>query len=161
MRIPVHGGTPATVIGDVSEAEFGFSPDGSTLAFVDWSRQGDELVLANADGSNKRTLTKTAPGVNFLRDPMFSPDGKTIACETRFKEADSVHVKIVGFSLDAGEQRPISDKKWANMFGGVWLPNGNLIISGTEMSAEPPQLWVISPDGQTRAITSGLSVIRA
>lgn len=162
MRIPIHGGTPATVIGELPEYDVGFSPDGSTMAFVRelrGGRDGVELVLANADGSNQRTLTKTAPGVGISNSPMFSPDGKTIACETWFKEANSSYFKIVGFSLDAGEQRSISDKKWANMFGGVWLPNGNLIVSGTERSAEtltPPQLWVISPDSQARAITSGL-----
>jgi TolB protein len=159
-RIPIQGGTPATVIGDVSEAEFGFSPDGATMAFVSWSlKNGDELLLANADGSNKRSLAKTAPGVRIVQDPMFSPDGKTIACEISFKEVNSVYFKIVGFSLDGGQQRPISDKKWANMSGGVWLPNGNLIVSATEISLEtqlPSQLWVLSPDGQTRAFTSGL-----
>jgi serine/threonine protein kinase/Tol biopolymer transport system component len=161
-RIPIQGGKPATVIEVVSDVEFGFSPDGSTLAFardLGEGRDGVELLLANADGSNKRTLTKTAPGVSIVEGPMFSPDGKTIACATSFKEANSSYFKIVGFSLDGGQQRSISDKKWANMFGGVWLPNGNLIVSGTESSSEtqvPPQLWVLSPDGQTRAFTSGL-----
>jgi serine/threonine protein kinase/Tol biopolymer transport system component len=160
MRIPIHGGTPATVIAEVPEDAFGFSPDGSTLAFVRELREGRdgvELVLANADGSNKRTLIKTAPGVSIPNSPMFSPDGKTIACETWFKETN--YYQIVGFSLNAGEQRSISEKKWTNMFGGVWLPNGNLIVSGTESSSEtllPSQLWVLSPDGQIRAITNGL-----
>src|SRR5207249_8399846 len=31
MRIPIQGGTPATVIGEVPEDAFGFSPDGSTM----------------------------------------------------------------------------------------------------------------------------------
>ena len=160
-RIPIQGGAAATVTGPVSDVGFGFSPDGSTMAFVSGfkNENADELLLANADGSNKRSLTKTAPGVRVVEAPMFSPDGKTIACPTSFKEANASYFKIIGYSVHAGEQRPISDKKWGNMSGGVWLPNGNLIVSATEISSEtqlPPQLWVLSPDGQTRAITSGL-----
>src|SRR5205085_3619905 len=73
------------------------------------------------------------------------------------------YLKIVGFSLAGGEQRPIGDKRWADIFGSVWLPNGNMIVSAIERASEsqvPAQLWLVSPDGQAKALTSGLTEYR-
>lgn len=56
-----------------------WSRDGRQIAYVSWNdaRQG-ELRVANADGSNVRTVTRT-PGL-YAR-PRFSPDGQTIVFE--------------------------------------------------------------------------------
>ena len=161
MRIPIRGGTPTTVISEVPEDGFGFSPDGSTMAFARERPDGVELVLANIDGSNQRVLVKPSGGSGIVNRPMFSPDGKTVACQVRYKAGNATYVRIVGFTLAGAEQRVVSDKEWANIFGGVWLPNGNIIVSAVERSSDtqvpgPPQLWLIPADGAAKPITNGL-----
>ena len=58
------------------EFEPAFSPDGRTLAYVEWDdERGSELKLAAPDGGSVRTLV-TSAGV--LRSPSFSADGRRL-----------------------------------------------------------------------------------
>jgi len=162
MRVPVHGGKPEVITGESPDSWFGLSSDGSKLVFVrqlNGGRGGEEIVLANSDGSNKRTLEKTSPGTEIPTAPIFSPDDKTVACPIAFKEANTQYFKLIGYSTGGGDSRTISDKHWREISGGVWLPNGNLVIAAADASSDSQavsQLWNISPDGQARALTSGL-----
>jgi Tol biopolymer transport system component len=82
-----------------------------------------------------------------------------VACPISFKEANAQYFKIVGYNVGGGEPRTISDKHWREISGGVWLPNGNLVIAAVDAASDSqavPQLWNISSDGQAKALTSGL-----
>src|SRR5687768_2781139 len=57
--MPVTGGTPTRIAEGLSyEQQPRWSPDGSRLAFVSDRGGGDNIWLMNADGSNKKQLTK-------------------------------------------------------------------------------------------------------
>ena len=155
-KLSIRGGPAVKVVDDPLDG-VSFSPDGSTMVFTRELKDGAAIVLANPDGSNERTLAKTAPVINV---PLFSPDGKTIACQMQFKDESGTYFKIVGINLADGQQRVLSDKRWQNAWGAVWLPNGNIVISATEKISDPAQLWSISASGEPKAITSGLTNYR-
>jgi serine/threonine protein kinase len=162
MRVPIQGGKPEIVIEEVPAGGFGFSPDGTKMAYARELHNGSEdveLVLSDSDGSNKRTLTRTSPGGRIEGCGVFSPDGKTITCSVSFKAENIQYFKIIGYNIANGEPRTVCEKQWRYIFGGAWLPNGQLIVSAIDGSSEPqspPHLWIISPDGQAKAITGGL-----
>ena len=57
------------------------SPDSSKITYVsvDLFRSGNNLYIANVDGSNPQEVPITSPRIPDIRDaPMFSPDGKSI-----------------------------------------------------------------------------------
>jgi eukaryotic-like serine/threonine-protein kinase len=77
-RVAVVGGEPRRLVDDVSSADF--SPDGQRLAFTravqESNRQQTAILVADADGSNARELTRTDLGALH---PRWSPDGKQVA----------------------------------------------------------------------------------
>ncbi len=164
MRVLSTGG-PAQEIAP-SAAYFtvaAFTPDGATLLFVREAKESgkdiSEIVSAKLDGSDLRSVGKTQPGDFISNSLSISPDGKTVACQLQVKEGDARYVKIVGYDIASGAQRPLSDKNWGNTFGLVWLANGNLLVAGYERSSQTqrtPQLWLVTQDGRSKAITSGL-----
>ena len=155
MRIPVEGGTPVKVVNNPNEG-MTFSPDGSTMVFTrELTGGGGSIVFAGLDGSKERTIA-SFPDNAVVGIPVFSPDGKTVGCAMRYKDGGGGFLKIVGVSAADGKLRTISELKWNNFFGAVWLSNGNLVISANVNISDPSQLWSISPTGEARAITSGL-----
>ncbi len=158
MRLSITGGTPAKVLDGLNDG-VSFSPDGANMVFTRQlvgGQSGQAIILANPDGSNERTIAKTGPEILVVNRPVFSPDGKTIACQTGFKDESGQFFKIVGFNVADGKQHVISDKKWNSMWGMVWLSNGTLVVSAREKFSNASQLWSVPPSGEPRAITTGL-----
>src|ERR1700735_2378202 len=80
-RSPVLGGAPQKLATDV-DTNITFSPDGRSLAYsVNNNPQLGKfrLVLHSLETGEEKTLV---PGISKqrLRDPAWSPDGKTIVC---------------------------------------------------------------------------------
>jgi Tol biopolymer transport system component len=61
-----------------SQPEFdpSWSPDGHSIVYVTWTRNGGDIWLANADGTG--TPKRISDHSDFYRNPAFAPDGKTI-----------------------------------------------------------------------------------
>lgn len=74
MDLP--SGTPRRVTtGTDGEFMPAWSPDGRSLAFVTWSRQGGHIFSVSPDGGQARQLTNKAA---FYSYPVFAPDGSKI-----------------------------------------------------------------------------------
>lgn len=91
--MPIAGGTPTRIAEGLAwEVQPRFSPDGRRIAFTSDRGGGDNVWIMNADGSDKRPLTKE--DFRLLNQPTWSPDGQFIAAKKHF---------TTGRSLGTGE----------------------------------------------------------
>ena len=89
----IGGGAPTRIAeGLAYEQQPRFSPDGRRIAFTSDRGGGDNIWIMNADGSDKRQLTKE--DFRLLNQPSWSPDGRFIAAKKHF---------TTGRSLGTGE----------------------------------------------------------
>jgi eukaryotic-like serine/threonine-protein kinase len=159
-QVPVLGGAARQIVEDVDSA-ITFSPDGKRFAFVrGYTQEGETaLIVANADGTEEQKLAvKKQPDI--LVQPVWSPDGKIIACSAR-STAGGIHMEIVEIQVANGAERTITPQKWLFIGGLNWLSDGSgLIISALEETPASghTQIWKVSyPAGEARRITNDLN----
>lgn len=166
-RVPVLGGTPAKLAVNAIDSNVTFSPDGKQLAYlVGHEKQGEsDLVVADADGRNQRTLySRKLPEFMvpvFFTGPSWSPDGKTIACPVSRVNGNS-RVAIVSVA-DGSEQEVSAQQQWTFMGRVLWLPD----MSGLLVVARTPevinvQIWFVPyPAGEPHRVTNDLDNYRS
>ena len=78
--MPIAGGTPTRIAeGLAYETQPRFSPDGKRVSFTSDRGGGDNIWVMNADGSDKRQLTKE--DFRLLNQASWTPDGQFIAAK--------------------------------------------------------------------------------
>ncbi|WP_133366110.1 amidohydrolase family protein [Qipengyuania sediminis] len=81
--LAIAGGTPRRIAEGLAwEAHPRFSPDGRRIAFTSDRGGGDNIWVMNADGSDKRQVTKE--DFRLLNQPSWSPDGEYIVAKKHF-----------------------------------------------------------------------------
>jgi imidazolonepropionase-like amidohydrolase/Tol biopolymer transport system component len=81
--LPIEGGTPRRISEGLAwDVHPRFSPDGTRIAFTSDRGGGDNIWVMNADGSDKRQLTKE--DFRLVNQPSWSPDGRFIAAKKHF-----------------------------------------------------------------------------
>ncbi|HXX21760.1 MAG TPA: protein kinase, partial [Terriglobia bacterium] len=124
-----------------------WSPDGKYLAYVD--RQPEQapptlFLLAVEDPDDQRPLTTPADHQWADFDPLFSPDGKTVAFARRYGEADAADLFLV--RLAAGKPKRLTfDNGVVN--GHAWTPDGAYIIFSSDRLGGAARLWKVSASG--------------
>ncbi|MBS1792113.1 MAG: protein kinase [Acidobacteria bacterium] len=162
-QVPVLGGTPKKVLRDI-DSPVAISPDGKQLAFIRRLRgKGeDQLMLANADGSNIRTLS-SRKGADFynIAGLDWSPDGKLIACPAG-SNSGVRHMFVAEINVATGQEKPLSPTKWANVGRVSWVHDGKgLVIGAMEQGSSLTQIWFVPyPGGQIQRITNDLNDYR-
>jgi serine/threonine protein kinase/Tol biopolymer transport system component len=161
-RVPVAGGKPQFVIGEVNGAP-AFSPDGRRLAFVRLTASSWEasIIVANADGSGAFALATVRRPKFFDQHTLaWSPDGRSIACFTgeavRYSEA-AFH--LVEIRVADRVQRPIGSQTWAWPRSIAWAAGGDvLIVNAASRGDEVYQLWTVyHSTGHAARLTNDLS----
>jgi Tol biopolymer transport system component len=162
-QVPILGGTPRKILSGGVASPITFSPDGQRFAFIrSIEGQGDQLMLANADGSAERILVRRGGNDWFNgAGPSWSPDGKTIACAAG-SDTGGTHMTIVGVEPDTGASKPLTSHKFSgDVHRVVWMSDGSglIALAQTEFQeAGSTQLWFVSfPEGLTRRITNDLN----
>ena len=139
-----------------------WSPDGSRIVFTHQfcnasanpGPQRTEIIVANADGSNRRTVATSAESPEH---PVWSPDGSQVAYVAN-------HASIVIVNSDGTGRRVV--KKMRGIGWPDWSPDGktilftrvNIVSEGTVEGALDTDLYVIGIDGSgMRQLTSGLA----
>ena len=138
--MPIEGGTATRISEGLAwEVHPRFSPDGSRIAFTSDRGGGDNIWVMNANGSDKRQVTKE--DFRLLNQPTWSPDGRFIVAKKHF---------TTGRSLGTGE---------------IWLYHvsggGGVLLVKRVNEKHQKELGepVFSPDGKavyyTRNVTPG------
>ena len=155
------GSKPTPVISMPMAGPFGFtwSPDGKYFAFV-----SDGLKVADADGSNVRTLTQNfAGGLRF--EPVWSPDNSTLAFITwdgpgAFSDKQSTpegkdtweqwdYQSFKGTNIHLVDVKSGQERRLLPDTGNIdpaWSPDGKQIAFASTRSGNS-EIWVINADG--------------
>jgi Tol biopolymer transport system component len=141
--------TPGSAKELATGVEPGFSPNGELIAFV----KSRKLLVMRTDGSGERIVFEDAPG-NYVDDPAFSPDGKTIFfSRDTGKEGYS---DIWSIPLAGGEPRRLTftgghETEVAAEFPEV-APNGRFVVFQRDGAT-----MTMRPDGsRLKKLTKGL-----
>ncbi|HEV2860549.1 MAG TPA: protein kinase [Pyrinomonadaceae bacterium] len=162
-RVSKLGGAQRKILDDVGTAVT-FSPDGARLAFVRTNRALDtpDLVVAQADGAAERLLARRtrADSATFMADlkragPVWSPDGKVLACPTLSLAPDrEMNLELI--DADTGAGRRLNLKPWHDISSAAWLADGSaLVVSAAAAPGAPWQLQLLAyPGGEVRKVTN-------
>lgn len=156
-RVPVLGGEVRRVLEGV-ESQITFSPDGSRFAFYrsNGGQNETSLLVTNSDGSGEPVVLASRKLPDFLYgSPVWSPDGKTIACPESSLTAN-VTYKVTGFNIENKEAFVLTNKPWTMIQDIVWLrDNSGFLMSASESQGRPLQIWrVLSDNGEAKRLTN-------
>ncbi len=171
-RVPFLGGTPKRLLDGIS-SPIGWAPDGQRFAFVRAMFNGPStLVVANADGSNERTLGTRALPAQFTSltsrstpsaqgaviPPAWSPDGKTLAITGYDSRSGVLLREAVFVDVASGRPQSIPLREESTSDAIAWLDAGHLVLSMEGRNDAVSQLWVLSyPDGKWSRLTNDLT----
>ena len=147
------GGHPRKLLQGMQGARW--SPDGTRLACIlPGSSLGDALIVADADGSNTRTLIP-AEGGHHVHWPMWSADGRTIYFIYTYQSWNTEQSEIYRISLDGGRLEPVVRSLRRSVYP-VPLPGGDLLFSANPDSVELGLWWRSGRGGDPRPLTAGI-----
>jgi Tol biopolymer transport system component len=163
-QLPVLGGSPRKLLTGIGSA-VAFSPDGRQMAFFQSTGLSDEVIVANADGTNGRSIATRGGDEQFFRGTFstlaWSPDGKTIAGPLRnFPEN---YMSVFAVSVESGEIKAFSSKRWFDIKQVAWLTDGNrLLLTAQDTANADFNIWEVSfPSGDARKVTNDLNSYRS
>ncbi len=159
-QVPALGGTPRKILEDI-DSPITFSPDGSEFAFVRGAIDppGSRMIVANADGSNERTLASTTGSGRFLNEkPSWSPDGKRIAVAHTPRDAVGER-DVVTIDIATGDVRQLGAPYWMDATEVAWLSDGSgVLVTGTGKGTTNGQIWRVDyPSGALTRVTNDLT----
>ena len=159
-RVPVLGGPIEKVIERIS-GPASFAPDGKRLVLERAIGDNRSLVIADTDGHEERTLVMR-PGPTIFGLPVWSPDGKRIACVYGSLEnlsSSTPYLGVTSFDASSGAETKVTDERWVGIAQLSWLPDSTaIVLSATEQELSPSQIWQLAfPSGEVRRVTNDLN----
>jgi Tol biopolymer transport system component len=124
------------------ERDPAYSPDGTRLAYTEYTDAGSRVIVADAEGRGATPLTGLAPSERE-RDPAWSPDGSMIALTHAVPLGEgyrsSVRIVRVADGLALGEVQVPAPLAGEDV-QPAWSPDGSRIalVRTASRTAEPP-----------------------
>jgi eukaryotic-like serine/threonine-protein kinase len=154
-RSPLLGGTPEKLTEDV-DSKITVSPDGRKVAFVRYDNPEPgkfQLIVRSLDQGAETALTGGASSQG-LRNPAWSPDGKTILCD--MPQMGNGLEGLVAVDAATGQRRSITSSDEA-IFLPTWMPDGRGLLALTQdrsTNFTRTQIAFISyPEGKVSPVT--------
>ena len=159
-QVPFLGGASKKILTNIA-CPISLSPDGKQFAFgryYDDSNE-DELLVANADGTNERSLLRPHPGRLSEAAASWSPDGKTVAVGYGQQDSGGDYIVVALVSVADGTLKLMPTPRWFDIGPIVWFSDGSgLALQVQEQEFGKSQIWQLSyPGGEARRITNDLS----
>ncbi|MGA9563890.1 MAG: protein kinase [Candidatus Korobacteraceae bacterium] len=157
--VPALGGAPRQIASDIGSVA-SFSPDGKRMVYrrTIQDKGEDELLIANADGSNEQVIFRHESGINgFATQPSWSASSNLIALGAFQLGAKNTLASILVLTP---EGRLIKSLPLPMLVRDLaWLPDSSgLFFIGVEKSTSRQQVWFQPyPEGQPFKITNDLS----
>jgi serine/threonine protein kinase/Tol biopolymer transport system component len=159
FQVASLGGAPRKLIFDVDSA-VSFASDGTRVCF----RRGhpdtnsDGLMIAELETGKERELLRIKNPDGFEAAPVWSPDGRTIACAIQ-SNAGGVKSRLVLIDAETGKSAPLGTHTWLTIDTLGWMKdNQALLVSALEVSAGGAhQIYrVATPGGEVARLTNDL-----
>jgi Tol biopolymer transport system component/predicted Ser/Thr protein kinase len=156
--VPSLGGVPRQIVGDVG-SRAAFSSDGKRIAFTRkvFDKGEDELVVANADGSDENIIFRRNLGIEgFTSSPSWS--SSDLIAIGAFAARKNLIAEIVVLTTKGKIVKTIPTPLW--LFDMAWLPNssGLFLVGGEKATGFRSQIWFQPyPARQRMKITNDLS----
>ena len=128
-RVSINGGETELLSGGPAfDMQPRYSPDGKTIAFTSDRGGGDNIWLMDADGANRRAVTKES--FRLLSSPYWTPDGEYLVVRKHFTGTRSLGAgEIWMYHVKGGSGLQLTEKQ-------TWTSDQN------EPSVSPDGRWV-------------------
>ena len=141
--VPPWENTSALTTGKGTHLGGQWSPDGSRIAYVAKDSGNNQVWLMDADGSNKRQLTKGAAAHAW---PHWHPQGKALVVWS-YDEATKTHaIKII--NSQSGEERTLVSNP-EHLDRPAWSPDGAWLAYAA-LTDGNWDIWLIRADGEVK-----------
>jgi Tol biopolymer transport system component len=159
-RVSILGGTTTKLLTNV-HGSYSFSPDGTKLAFTRFKDHAGSVLIANADGSDEHLIITPPPGQTIMSVD-WAPDGNSIAYSLGKFMSRNNEVSIAEHDLATGSERSLTDFKWNDVEGVMWLPDkSGVLVSARETVDAIHQIWLVNlPGGDARQISFDSSALK-
>ncbi|MGA8430757.1 MAG: protein kinase [Candidatus Sulfotelmatobacter sp.] len=154
-RAPLLGGTPEKLTADV-DSQITISPDGRRIAFMRYDNPEPgkyQLIVRSLEQGTETALTG-GPESQALRNPAWSPDGKTILCDVL--QPGNALTGLVAVDAVNGQQRIILTSN-EGLYLPTWMPDGRGVLmldQSRSSNYERSQIVHVSyPEGKVTPIT--------
>lgn len=160
-QVPILGGTSKQIISNI-DSGVSFSADGKEFVFFRTNKsQGlSQLIIANADGTNQRTIAEKISPETFeteFGDPIWKPDERKILAIATSNVSGSKS-SIIEIEIETGVIKTFADVQWRDIQQIAWLKkSNNLLLTAFDEDSNSNQIWHIdSKTGNYRKVTDDL-----
>jgi len=160
-RISSLGGEPQKIADGIYSA-VSFSPDGERMAYqtTDGTFTETRWTTARLDGSDAKTLKTTKPPILTTTEPVWSPDGKWIACSVSGPSKSGYRGAPVLVPVNGGPEKTLGPARWGGLSNLAWTPDSKALLAvGTSPGiVTSTQIWYIPVSGgEPRQVTNDVS----
>jgi eukaryotic-like serine/threonine-protein kinase len=154
-RVPATGGDPEFLLREI-DSPVSFSPDGARMVYLVVKENEEKLVIADADGANRKDIIVRHRPQFLSHDghPSWSPDGKFIAFAGG-ASAGKRQMFVYLYDVETGAEKTLTTEPFYDVNQIGWMPDGNSLVVITRQDGENRRRLyrVAFPGGEAARLT--------